>query len=74
MKLAVDFPDRELEDAVRFTKAKTRHEAVVVAITEFNRRMRMVELTRYAGNCADLIAVEEFQAARRQQLRPQMRT
>ena len=72
MKLTVDIPDHELEDAIRFTKAKTSHEAVVVAITEFNRRMRVAELTRYAGNRADLISVAELQAARRQQLNPRM--
>ena len=74
MKPTVDIPDSELEDAITSTKAKTRDAAIVVAITEFNRRMRMADLTRYAGYCADLISVEELQAARRQRRNPQMRT
>ena len=74
MELTVDIPDPELEDAITVTKAKTRDEAIVVAITEFNRRMRMAELTRYAGYYSDLISAEELQAARRQRKNPQMRT
>lgn len=67
MKTTVDIPDRELEDAIRFTGAKTKREAVVGAITDFNRRMRMAELIQYAGTCSELIAPDELQAARRQE-------
>lgn len=65
MKTTVDIPDRELEDAIRFTKAKTKREAVVGAIVDFNRRMRMAELASYAGTCSDLMTPEELQALRR---------
>ena len=65
MKTTVDIPDKELEDAIKFTKAKTKREAIVGAITDFNRRMRMAELTRYSGTCADLISPQELQAIRR---------
>ena len=65
MKTTIDIPIRELEDAIKFTGARTKREAVVGAITNFNRRMRMAELTRYAGTCADLITPEELQVARR---------
>ena len=66
MKTSLDIPERELEDAIRFTKAKTKREAIVGAVKDFNRRMRMTELTRYSGTCADLITPEELQATRRQ--------
>ena len=65
MKTTVDIPDKELEDAIKFTKAKTKREAIVGAITDFNCRMRMAELTRYSGTCADLISPQELQAIRR---------
>ncbi len=65
MKTTVDIPERELEDAIRFTKAKTKREAIVGAIVDFNRRMRMAELARYAGTCVDMISPQELQAARR---------
>ena len=65
MKTTIDIPSGELSDAIRFTGARTKREAVVGAIMNFNRRMRMAELTRYAGTCADLITPEELQVARR---------
>ena len=65
MRTTVDIPDGELEDVIRFTNAKSKREAVVTAIVDFNRRKRMAELARYAGTCADLITPEELQAARR---------
>ena len=65
MKTTVDIPDSELEDAIRFTKAKTKRAAIVGAITDFNRRMRMAELTRHSGTCANLISPQELQAIRR---------
>jgi hypothetical protein len=66
MKTTIDIPDHELEDAIRFTKAKTKRDAIVGAVADFNRRMRMSELTKYAGTCANLITPQELQAARRQ--------
>lgn len=65
MRTTVDIPDGELEDVIRFTNAKTKREAVVTAIVDFNRRKRMAELAKFAGTCADLITPEEVQAARR---------
>ena len=65
MKTTVDIPRRELEDAMRFTNAKTKREAIVGAIADFNRRMRTAELTRFSGTCTELITPEEIQANRR---------
>jgi len=65
MKTTVDIPDSDLADAMRFTKAKTKREAIVTAIQEFNRRRRMAELTRHAGTCKDLMSVEELVQQRR---------
>ena len=66
MKTTVDIPEDELEDAIRFTKAKTKREAIVGAVADFNRRIRMAELVQYAGTCLDLITPQELQATRRQ--------
>ncbi len=65
MKTTVNIPDDDLEDAMRFTKAKTKREAIVTAIQEFNRRKRMAELSKYAGTCKDLMSVEELLQHRR---------
>lgn len=65
MKTTVDIPDNELRDAMRFTRAKTKREAIVSAIVDFNRRRRMAELVKHAGTCEDLITIEELQVQRR---------
>jgi hypothetical protein len=65
MKTTVDIPVEELEDAMRFTKARTKREAIVTAIVDFNRRRRMAELARRAGSCAGLMTIDELQRLRR---------
>jgi hypothetical protein len=65
MKTTVDIPQGELEDAMRFTRARTKREAIVTAIVEFNRRRRMAELAKRAGTCPDLMTVEEHGESRR---------
>jgi Arc/MetJ family transcription regulator len=42
MKTTIDIPEKALTDAMRYTGAKTKREAVVKALEEFNR-LRMVE-------------------------------
>ena len=64
MKTTIDIPENELSDAMRFTRAKTRREAVVTAIADFNRRRRMAELVEYAGTCPDMMTVEDLRAQR----------
>lgn len=53
MKTTIDIPDDELQDAMRFTRAKTKREAVVKILEEFNRRRRMAELVKYSGTFSD---------------------
>lgn len=65
MKTTVDIPDKELEDAMRFTNARTKREAIVTAISEFNSRRRMAELVKHAGAFKEIMTVDELQRARR---------
>ncbi len=59
MKTTIDIPDGELKDAMRFTKAKTKREAVVRALEEFNHRRRMAELVKYSGTFSDRFPTNE---------------
>ncbi|HEY3884743.1 MAG TPA: type II toxin-antitoxin system VapB family antitoxin [Vicinamibacterales bacterium] len=59
MKTTVDIPEDELQDAMRFTKAKTKREAVVKVLEEFNRRQRMAELVKYSGSFSDTFPTNE---------------
>ena len=53
---------------MRFTKAKTKREAVVRILTDFNRRQRMSELVKYSGTFSDAFPdneeIEAVDAAR----------
>ena len=64
MKTTVDIPEREPRDSVRFTRAKTKREAVVKVLEDFNRRRRMAELVKYAGTfsdaCVNSLGINEF--------------
>lgn len=64
MKITLDILDKELVDAIRFTRACNEREAVVMALADFNRRKHMAELRKYAGTCVDLISPDELQRQR----------
>ncbi len=74
MKITLDVPERELRDAMRFTSARTKSQAVLKAILEFNRRCRMSELTKHAGTFSDTFptnqAIEATGAWRDRKLNP----
>ena len=53
LKTTIDIPEDELRDAMRFTRAATKREAVVKVLEEFNRRKRMAELVKYSGTFSD---------------------
>jgi len=50
MKTTVDIPEDDLREAMRFSRAKTKREAVVTAVRDFNRRQRMARLARHFGS------------------------
>ena len=68
MKTTIDIPEKELSDAIRFTRAKTKREAVVTAVADSNRRRRMAELASYTGTCPDLMTVDELREQRRRRV------
>jgi len=65
MKTTIDIPEDTLRDAVKFTGAKTKRDAVVTALQDFNRRKRMAELLRHAGTCDALMTADQLQQQRR---------
>lgn len=77
MKITVDIPEEELKDAMRFTNAKTKREAVVTILEEFNRRRRMAELAKYSGTFSDRFPtndeIEAVDATRDRAPRPRAR-
>ena len=63
MKTTIDIPDEALASAMRFTGAKTKREAVVKAIEEFNRSQRVAKILELAGTFPDFPSNEELEAA-----------
>jgi Arc/MetJ family transcription regulator len=76
MKTTIDIPDTALADAMRFTGAKTKREAVVKALESYNRLQRVQDLVAsfgtldFASNdqieAGDLEAIALRQAADRE--------
>jgi len=64
MKTTVDIPDEQLEEAIRHTGAKTKREAVVIALTEFNRRRRLQKLVEKFGTLDDFMRQEDLRRMR----------
>ena len=71
MKTTVDIPEKVLAEAMRFTRAKTKREAIVTAIEDYNRRKRMAELVKYSGTSDTLLSnkgIEDLEKKRMRKL------
>jgi Arc/MetJ family transcription regulator len=65
MKTTIDIPDGTLEEALKFTGAKTKREAVVTALERFNRLKRLEKLNaRVRGQFRDFMTQAELKAMR----------
>ena len=64
MKTTVDIPEEALEEAMRLTGAKTKREAVVTAVEEFNRRRRLARLAAELGTFEGFLAQEDLKRLR----------
>jgi len=49
---------------MRFTQARTKREAVVTAIMDFNRRRRIAALARHAGTLNTFMTTKELHRLR----------
>ena len=65
MKTTIDIPELELKEAMHIAGAKTKREAVLAALREYNARHRMAALVKYSDSCSfDLNeTIEEFDTA-----------
>jgi Arc/MetJ family transcription regulator len=64
MKTTIDIPEAELREAIQHTGAKTKRDAVVIAISEFNRRRRLQRLAESFGTLDDFMTQEELRRMR----------
>ena len=61
VKTTIDIPESVMADAIRFTGAKTKREAVVMALEEFNRQQRVKDLVASFGTW-DIATNDEIEA------------
>jgi hypothetical protein len=64
MKTTIDIPEEELEEALRHTKAKTKTEAVTLAVADYNRRQRLARLASRMGTFADMLTKADLKQMR----------
>lgn len=65
MKTTIDIPPSELRAVVKNTGAKTRAEAVLMAVKEFNRRRKLAALAdRLKGSLPNFMSLEDLKAMR----------
>jgi len=65
MKTTIDIPDGTLEEAMKFTGAKTKREAVVTAVERFNHLKRLEKLNaRVRGRFRNFMTQADLKAMR----------
>lgn len=64
MKTTIDIPENELKEAIKHTGAKTKRDAVVYALIDFNKRRRMAKLTRILGTFQDFMDQNDLKIMR----------
>jgi Arc/MetJ family transcription regulator len=65
MKTTIDIPEVTLDEAMKFTGAKTKREAVVTAVERFNRLKRLERLNaRVRGQFRDFMTQADLRAMR----------
>ncbi|MEJ6572389.1 MAG: type II toxin-antitoxin system VapB family antitoxin [Akkermansiaceae bacterium] len=62
MKTTIDIPDKLLSDAIRFTKAKTKKDAILTVLEDFIRRQKVAALASTFGTW-DMASNAEIETA-----------
>ncbi|HZV36589.1 MAG TPA: DUF2191 domain-containing protein [Verrucomicrobiae bacterium] len=65
MKVTIDIPTKELNQAIKNTGAKTRGEAILIAVQKYNKLQRLKALSeRLQGSCPDFMTQEDLKIMR----------
>ncbi len=64
MKTTIDIPEEELQEAIKHTGASTKREAVVTAVSDFNRRRRLARLVERFGSFEGFLTHDELKRLR----------
>jgi hypothetical protein len=64
MKTTIDIPEEELKEAIKYTGVKTKRNAIVYALKDFNRRHRLAELAKILGTFKGFMTQEDLKMMR----------
>jgi hypothetical protein len=65
MKTTIDIPEKDLKEILKNTGAKTKREAILTAVQNFNKRKRLEVLARKLhGSMPNLMTQEDLKAMR----------
>lgn len=70
MKTTADIPEDELQEAVRHAGAKTKREAIVTALRDYNRRRRLARLAEAFGTLERFMTQDDLRRMRKDSRRP----
>lgn len=65
MKTTVDIPEQDLKEVIRSTGAKTKREAILIAVRKFNKRKRLEALNaRVHGRFKNFMTQDDLKKMR----------
>ncbi len=64
MKTTIDIPDTAIMELMNFTHAKTKREAVLKAIDEYNQKQKMIQLAKMLGTFEDFMDSDDLEIMR----------
>ena len=64
MKTTVDIPDHMLVELIERTAARTKREAILTAIREYNRRQRIAVLADVVGTFDQFMTADDLNQSR----------
>ena len=64
MKTTVDIPDDMLVELIEHTEARTKREAILTAIEEYNRKKKIAALADVVGTFEQFMTADELSRSR----------
>ena len=64
MKTTIDIPDEELREVMKHTGAKTKKDAIVFAVKDFNKKQRLAKIAEILGTFNDFITQDDLKIMR----------
>jgi len=63
MKTTIDIPDNVMEETVTYSNAKTKRDAILTAMEDYNRRQRVARVMEMFGTFKSISSNDEIEAA-----------